>query len=318
MCDFEANSEKNNILSLNKNLKLGDRIKQYENFIDYKLIIKPTDSYVVRLDGRCFSKFTKKFYKPFDIVFIKTMCLTMRDLVKEFDAQTGYTHSDEITLIFCAKCTEEEKKELEETKKDDKIQQHMFRGRIQKILSLISSYCSVRFNYNLNNLIKTIKTNYDSKFVELIGSYSQMFDGRIMIFNQELKYEILNHQIWRSILDCERNAISTYAHTFFGPKKILNKSGKEMIQIMKQEKNFDWNDLTQVPIFIKHGIYCKKNLIEKEVDGQKILRSEYIFKQFKINFSESNLNLLLSKYWNDENLISNDKLAEIDLDLISC
>jgi len=293
----------------NSDEKLEDRMKRYEKLIDSKITIKPNESYIIRLDGRSFSKFTKKFVKPFDLVFIKAMCMTMRDLVDEFDVQTGYTHSDEITLIFSAKCTELEETEYIKSleinsqtvgkNKSKQLPIHMFRGRIQKILSLVSSYCSVRFNYHLSNLIEPIKTNYDSKFIELIKSHQQMFDSRIMIFEEKIKHEILNHQIWRSIRDCERNAISTYAYTYFGPKKIMYKSSEQIKQIMKYEKNLDWD--LQIPIFIKHGVYCKKNLVQKEINGLFVLRTNYVFKEMKINFSQDNLDLLLSKYWNSFN-----------------
>lgn len=315
--EFITHSDKDVCVS-NTDEKLGDRMKRYENQIDSKITIGPSESYIVRLDGRSFSKFTKKFVKPFDLVFVKAMCMTMQDLVEEFEAQTGYTHSDEITLIFNAKCTELEELEYMELKNNQdlmnlssnklrELPNHMFRGRVQKILSLISSYCSVRFNHHLSNLIEPIKSNYDSRFVELIKSQRQMFDSRIMVFKESIKHEILNHQIWRSIQDCERNAISTYAHTYFGPKKIMNKTCKEMIKMMKDEKNLDWD--SQVPTFIKHGVYCKKNMVYKEINGQTVLRSDYVLKELKINFSQDNLNLIFSKYWN---LLNTDSGEIID------
>jgi tRNA(His) guanylyltransferase len=58
------------------NEKLGDRMKKYESMIDNQIVIKPCESFIIRLDGRSFSKFTKKFHKPFDIVFVKAMGLT--------------------------------------------------------------------------------------------------------------------------------------------------------------------------------------------------------------------------------------------------
>lgn len=140
---------------------LGDRMKKYENNVDSQIIIKPTESFLIRLDGRSFSKFTKRFKKPFDVIFIKVMGLTTIDLIEEFEAQTGYTHSDEITLIFNSKCTElQEFEYLESKTKLTKLPNHMFNGRIQKILTLISSYCSVRFNYHLEKLIGIIADKY--------------------------------------------------------------------------------------------------------------------------------------------------------------
>lgn len=301
------NSNIKSIEEQNK-MNLGERMKYYENEIDSKMIIKPSESFIVRLDGRSFSKFTRKFVKPFDIVFIKTMCLVMRDLISKFDAQTGYTHSDEITLVFNSKYTEEHEQEHIKSNELKELQNHLFNGRIQKIISLTSSYCSVRFNYHLNNLIKPISSNYPIEFVNLINSCEQMFDARILVFQHTYKHEILNHQIWRSIYDCEKNAISTYAYTYFGPKKIISKSCVEMIQMLKEEKGLVWD--VNVPLFIKHGIYCKKNLVSKEINGYKCLRTEYVFKQLKINFSSFNLNMLLNKYWS-----GNDKV-EIDVEAI--
>lgn len=286
-------------------MNLGDRMKHYESVIDSKLSIKPTESFIVRLDGRSFSKFTRKFVKPFDVVFVKAMGFTMRDLVSKFDAQTGYTHSDEITLIFDAKC--DEACALELAQSGIPTPSHLFNGRIQKILSLTSSYCSVRFNHHLNKLMELVKSNYPVEFVNLIESCEQMFDGRIMVFESTNKHEILNHQIWRSIHDCERNAISTYAYTYFGSRKIVSKSCLEMIQMLKEEKGLNWD--TDVPMFVKHGIYCKKNLVPKEINGHKCLRTEYVFKQFKINFSLQNLNMLLSKYWSGMGT-ENDKVGD--------
>lgn len=168
-----------------QNENLSTRMKQYES----------------ELDGRSFSKFTKKFVKPFDVVFIKSMCLTVSDLVKEFNANTGYTLSDEITLIFDSKYPN--------------LLHHLYNGRIQKLLSLTSAYCSVRFNHHLEKLIEPIKDNYPSDFIELIYERKQIFDARLLKFNESNIYEILNHQIWRSIYDNERNAILTYTLTYF-------------------------------------------------------------------------------------------------------
>lgn len=287
--------------------KLGDRMKRYETMVDNQIVIKPCESFIIRLDGRSFSKFTKKFHKPFDIIFVKAMGMTTLDLIKQFEAQTGYTHSDEITLIFNSKCDDNEYLEYLEkqsknllTTNDKALPIHMYNGRIQKILSLVSSYCSVRFNYHLVKLIEPIKETYDTKFVDIIESMNAMFDGRIIIFQEANKYEILNHQIWRSIHDCYRNAVSTYAYTYFGPQKIFNKNTVHMIQMMLDEKSLNWSDETQVPTFIKHGLYCKKILVNKVINGNLTLRTEYVFKQYKIDFSHENLDILLGKYWNDD------------------
>lgn len=57
------------------------------------------------------------------------MIYTTYDLICKFNCSTGYTHSDEITLIF------------------DK-NSNIFEGKVYKIITSISSYCSIRFNYH--------------------------------------------------------------------------------------------------------------------------------------------------------------------------
>ena len=299
--------------------KLDNRMKQYENKVDSKLVIKAYEYFIIRLDGRSFRSFCKYFKKPFDIVFIKAMALTTQDLIQKFEAQTGYTHSDEITLIFNAKCSEyeyeesqaeaqsgDQLKEQTEEPPDEQIKnkpekqpltQHMFNGRIQKLVSLISSYCSVKFNYHLEKLITPVASQYDAHFVDLINRHEQMFDGRILIFKEDEKHEILNHQIWRSVYDCLRNCISTFGRAVCGSNELLNKNSIEIIELMKEKNNFDFS--SQVPLFVKHGLYCKKILVNKQIRGVNVNRSEYVFKQYRVHFTTDNLNILLSKYWNN-------------------
>lgn len=77
---------------------LGTRIKGYEKEGEKRI---PYDEYIiVRIDGHKFSKFTKGFKKPYDKILSVSMENTTKDLVEEFGAVTGYTQSDEITLIF--------------------------------------------------------------------------------------------------------------------------------------------------------------------------------------------------------------------------
>lgn len=97
------------------------------------------------------------------------MCLTMCDLIKEFDTNIGYTHLDEITLIFDSKYPNS----------------HLYNGYIQKLLSLTSTYCSVRFNYHLEKLIESINVNYPSDFIELI--YERKQSNQLNCYNNDTK-----------------------------------------------------------------------------------------------------------------------------------
>lgn len=260
---------------------LGDRMKNYE--LENEKKIKPYELFIVRLDGKCFSGFTKNFKKPFDDNFTKAMALTTKDLIEYFEAQTGYTHSDEISLIFNAKCSEEDSTNLNVN--------HNYDGRIQKILSLTSAYCSTRFNYHIFNIIKT---DYNHNLLNLLEEHKQIFDARILIFNEDNKHEILNHQIWR-VRDCTRNCILTYGHNYLGKKIIHGKKTNEILDMLKESEYNITNE--KIPFHLKYGLYCNKMLLEKVINDNTCQRTEFIFTQFEINFSNEKLNMLLDKYW---------------------
>ena len=82
----------------NEQMPLGDRQKFYEKTTER--VIDPSQYIIVRIDGHKFSKFTKGFNKPFDEVLSTAMIETTKELVKRFNAVTGYTQSDEITLLI--------------------------------------------------------------------------------------------------------------------------------------------------------------------------------------------------------------------------
>jgi tRNA(His) 5'-end guanylyltransferase len=153
----------------------------------------------------------------------------------------------------------------------------------------------VRFNYHINNLLLNCLTNeYSELLINKIKSSEQMFDSRIIVFNELNNYEIVNHQIWRSVHDCHRNAVQSYGYHLIGHKKILNKNNSDMIKMLELEHNIIWND---IPTYLKYGFYCKRELVFNEIGDKKITRSRVTFKNFAINFSKQMLELLLAKYW---------------------
>jgi len=267
----------------NQTMTLGDRMKMYENQnLPASGKVEKEEYFIIRLDGRSFSNFTSGFVKPFDKIFIKAMCYTAEDLLEKFACRTAYCHSDEITLIFTRQWPDEN---------GNYTTTHLFDGRIQKLLSLTAAYASVRFNWYLMVLINSSdkyniscdNSTYKKSFVEKINECEQMFDARIIIFNEQNKYEIVNHQIWRSVYDCHRNAVQSYAHHYIGHKTIHGKNTSQMIEMLK-ETNIKWDD---VATYIKYGFYCKKELYEKQIDDNVAIRSKQSFKNFKIEFSEN-------------------------------
>ena len=291
--ELEATKE---LPEIQKNTPLGDRMKAYEK--KDSQLIPPHQSFIVRLDGRSFSKFTSGLVKPFDENFVKAMIRTCNDLLDEFQPSTIYTHSDEITMIFPPLQAHNELFRYDEDGQYNIIanKQHIYNGKYQKIISVFASYCSVRFNFHLVNFINAQKELYTIEFVDKVNRFEQMFDARIVRFDFNT-YEIVNHQIWRSCMDCHRNAVSTYARKYFNHKQLQSKSTKEMIEMLSTV-GVNWE--LDVPIHLKYGIYGKKTQYELN-DGKNTIRMRNEFKCFKIAFSDEMLRILCSKYWNDNN-----------------
>jgi len=277
---------------------LGDRMKGYEGLVNQYPKIPPYKPFAVRLDGHTFSKFTTGFKRPFDQLFQTAMISTMNDLMTKFLPVTGYTHSDEITLVFKQACTKEEF----ETKTNKST--HAFDGKVHKLNSLLAGYCSARFNYHITRLVNQHKDKYTSELVEKINLHEAHFDCRILLFPDEKENDVVNLLLWRSVIDCHRNAVSTYARHLLGHKKVNGLHSGQLIELMEEEKEFNWEK--DVPLFYKHGTYAKKELYQTEVivpkTNEKVMatRQRIVNKCFKINFSEKIYELIMAKNWPDD------------------
>ena len=123
--------------------KLGDRLKGYEANYPQYLATKGLPL-VARLDGRSFHNFTQGLKKPCDIRLSEAMIETTKYLVEETHALTGYTQSDEITLIWFVPA--------------DSVSDYMFTGKTQKLVSTLSALASVKFFSIIQETIPEKKT----------------------------------------------------------------------------------------------------------------------------------------------------------------
>lgn len=114
---------------------LGDRMKSYEK----EECVNPGNAFLVRMDGKNFSAFTRKFSKPFDPRFTQAMVSTLNNLMTYFDPSCGFCCSDEITLVF--------------PPIHGNATEHSFNGRKNKINTLCAAKCSSLFLINLNNIL---------------------------------------------------------------------------------------------------------------------------------------------------------------------
>lgn len=266
---------------------LGDRMKEYEKSSESIAKIAPYLPYIVRLDGRSFSKFTSGFHKPFDSTFMYAMIMTMNDLISEFSPKTGYTHSDEITLIFSPCCT------LEDYNTKTSSSTHNYNGRVVKLCSVYAGYASARFNFHINKVISTESGHYKENLINKVKECRACFDCRVLVFPYDKPQEIVNHMIWRSVYDCHRNAVQSYAYHQFSHKQIMNKNTSEMIEMLR-EKEILWEN---IPISHKHGVYAKRELYKIGQDGNECIRSKIVNRCFRITYTPEFATLMTDKYW---------------------
>jgi tRNA(His) 5'-end guanylyltransferase len=219
-------------------LSLGDRMKKYENALDCKL--NPCMQYMIRLDGKGFSKMIKKWQceKPFDSRFNKAMTYATRKLFDLIPNVKCMWHgSDEISVWF--ECPN--------------VADMYYDGRIQKLVSLASAQVSVYFNKKLQELFNDNELPFG------------IFDARVMQFpNDE---EAINCLLFRQ-RDHIRNSISGYAQFYFSHKEIDKKNSDEKIEMMKA-KGFDWNELDCSLNWSKFGTFLWKENVEVVPNGKE-------------------------------------------------
>ena len=208
------------------NDQFGDRMKMYENqTCGTKLI--PRIPVIARLDGKGFSKFTKGLKRPYDERLSNLMVETTKYLVKETNANCGYTQSDEITLLWYV---------------DDWKSKIYFDGRLFKMISDLASMCSVFFNREL------------SKYLPEKGDRMPRFDCRV--YNVPTLDEAVNSFLWRE-QDATKNSISMAAQSVFSHSQLMNKNGSDKQEMLFQ-KGINWNDY---PSFFKRGTYVQRKRV---------------------------------------------------------
>ena len=198
----------------------GDRMKGYEKIAQQSFI--PLLPVCIRLDGRCFSKWTHDLARPFDTGMMSLMCALTKALVAETNAVIGYTQSDEISLILYS---------------DNIKTQLYFDGKIQKIVSSAASFTTAWFNTNTNMYMGNTKiANFDCRAWQVPNLA-----------------EAANVLLWRE-QDATKNSVSMAARSVFSHKELHNCNSSTM-QDMLMSKGINWNE---IPFFVKKLIVINK------------------------------------------------------------
>lgn len=186
---------------------LGDRIKEnYEN--RSKTYLTRRTPVIVRLDGRAFHTFTRKFDSPFSEKLSDAMIGTAKALCEDVaGARLAYVQSDEISLL------------LHDYNKFDTAAWYDY--AIQKVVSVTASIATAHFN----RLIDVPQL--------------AMFDSRAFNIPEE---EVNNYFIWRQ-KDWERNSVAMLAQSMFSPKELHGCNREKMIA-MCAERGEQWGNLS--------------------------------------------------------------------------
>lgn len=198
---------------------------------------------ILRLDGRSFSKYTKKLNleKPFDKRLRDIFIEVSKDLIKEFNPKYVYTFSDEINILFEA---------------------IPFNGRIEKIDSVISSFISASF-------MKHLILKRDLFDVDIFSLKVPSFDCRIISTSTHTKeyFKWRQDEAWRNCLNSYAQYILNKTHNNKETANLLYKLNKSDINELLFENGIN---IAHVPTWHKRGVCLHKILEEKEGYNPKL------------------------------------------------
>ena len=206
---------------------------------------------MVMIDGHSFSKMVKNKYElPFDDRFINMMNETAIYVAKNVGGcKFAYVQSDEITFVI--------------TDFDGENTQPYFGNRLCKILSIIPSMASAKFNQLAAvNLLDTPCSPSDMK--DIIADMKLCdFDAKAWVVNNY--NDMFAHILWRQI-DCVRNSKQQAAQTYLPHKRLMNLTTDEAIALLKTEKDIDWNNYRDDR---KFGRFIYREQREMDVENRK-------------------------------------------------
>jgi tRNA(His) guanylyltransferase len=218
----------------------GDRMKRYEA-AEAERHFMPLLPIYARIDGRCFSAFTRGLERPFDPRITRAMVATTKFLVNQTQARIGYTQSDEISLVW-----------LQE-RYDCEV---FFNGKVHKLTSVLASLATVQFNH-LCLAEDTLRERTRELF--------PVFDCRV--FQLPNRTEAANVFLWRE-KDATKNAISMAARSCHPYQQLHGKTGSEMQEMLFQ-KGQNFNDY---PAFFKRGTFVRRITVERPFTEEELAR----------------------------------------------
>ena len=243
---------------------LADRMLYFRGLTDYKLMPK---SYVmVMCDGRSFSHLVKnKFKKPFDEDFIRMMNETAKYLCENVSGcKLAYVQSDEISLVL--------------TDFDDINTESFFGFRINKMLSIIASLATAKFNqlmfdYKIGQIVGCPASAGDTvQMCRDAVNDSPLYQFDCKVWNVPRYDDVFGWFLYRQI-DCVRNSKQQAAQTWLSHSKLKGLNTDQQIARLKDEHNIDWMDFDDGK---KYGRFIYKEEFEMtNIDGIPYTRNKW-------------------------------------------
>lgn len=218
---------------------LSKRMKEYEATSKNCLVLGTPK--VIRLDMRAGHTFCKKLNRPFDDTFAECMVMATLELCKEIPGVVmGYTQSDEISLV------------LNDITKNGKFK-CFFDGKVQKMVSLSASICTIAFNRAWMKKSKELGGVYKD------NNWKAQFDSRV--WSLPNTNEVHNYLLWRQN-DATRNSIQMVGHAIFTDAEMHKKKNNDIQDMLMIQKGINWNDF---PARHKRGIAILKEQYMKDM-----------------------------------------------------
>ncbi|MBO5388427.1 MAG: tRNA(His) guanylyltransferase Thg1 family protein [Lachnospiraceae bacterium] len=233
-------------------MRLDARMKRYEevskNYLTRRIPV------ILRLDGRCFHKFTEGMIRPFDDkILLQAMRNSMLRMCEEIPGCVmGYHQSDEVTLV------------LVDYQSNDTYA--WFEYNVQKLTSNAASMMTGFFMEEFNDIVSNINEQavLDLSHGRTVDYYPENFGEAYLnkVFKARFdckafnipKDEVVNNLIWRQ-QDATRNSLSQLAHSEFSYDELHKKKNSEIQDMLVLQRGINWNNL---PTRLKRGTTCIK------------------------------------------------------------
>ena len=258
--------------------ELGKRMKEFYEVRARGYLTRRTPV-IVRVDGKAFHTFCRRFEKPYDDFLNESLNQVMKSLCEKIQgAKFGERHSDEISILV--------------TDYDTITTDAFFEYEVQKICSITASMATAEFCRQLIAGEKERLKKYTSpanspeelekrtKFQKANDKVILSFDERWPTFDARcfnLPEDEIGNYFWWRMIDAKRGSINMYAQANFSHKELQGLSCNDMQEKLWQEKQINWGTLPQGK---KIGFTCRKVQAPKEIEagpqkGEIIMRNEW-------------------------------------------